>query len=152
MNKPKNPGNKCVTCRKYYKYELDANLECASCKAVYDSKMQYCNTHYELTKKKMPNLNDLLKTLEEMGIYRTAEKFNTTDYSLRNHLGKFGIDIQKYSKKPRSTYKEILDKLNDDDLKKQFKNLGITKMHKQYGGDIYRLKDYIYNRIGKEEN
>jgi len=149
MNKPKNLGNKCVTCRKYYGYELDSNLECISCKSVYDSKMKYSNTHYELNKKKMPELRHLLDYLKEFGIHKTAERFNTTNYSLRSYLNEFGINLQDYSKKPRSNFKEILDKISDDKLKWEFKAIGITKMRTKYGGDVYRLKEYIYNRIGK---
>ena len=97
----------------------------------------------------MPELRHLLDYLKEFGIHKTAERFNTTNYSLRSYLNEFGINLQDYSKKPRSNFKEILDKISDDKLKWEFKAIGITKMRTKYGGDVYRLKEYIYNRIGK---
>lgn len=143
----------CLNCRQYCnESELDAFYECYKCRILFLNQMKELGAD---TIKKEPiqikpithDIDYILHTLEDEGIYKGAEKLDVSVHNLKNHLKKYDININDFSKKKGATdLKEILDKLNDDNLKKELADLGITKMFKKYKTTHETLRKYLTQR------
>ena len=153
----------CLTCRRYLdiKYfnvskESYAPTDCFECENSFNKKMRKLRNKgfgsiggkERKTTEIKHDIEYIAEVLKEFGINRGAAKLDTTEWLLKAHLKKYDISIKDFSKKPRTTFEEILGAMTDQELAKELKEMGITSMKKKYKCDFYKIKNYLANRLG----